>query len=89
MKRQLLSTLTFTAATLASLSLAPTANAAESKTVNDIHATRLEFLDSQSKSVDNIQKTRLAFLENQTKAVDNVQTTRLEGLDVRAKRVTR
>ena len=72
--------LTATAATIA-----PSAIAAESKAVDDIQKTRLEFLNNQSKTVNDIQKTRLEFLNNQSKTVDNVQKNRLEFLNNQSK----
>lgn len=100
MKRQLLTALFLTAATVV---IAPIANAAEvkpsdlqalryevldrggSKSVEDIQATRLAFLENQSKAIENLQEARLEHLDSQTKAVDNLQEARLNGLDARSK----
>ncbi len=75
--------------TAATVAIAPTANAAESKTVENIQATRLEQLNTQTKAVENIQATRLAHLDTQTKAIDNIQAARLAGLDARSKSALR
>ncbi len=69
MKNQFFAALLLTAATVV---IAPTANAAESKSVENIQSTRLEQLDSQSKSIKDIQAARLDFLSNQTKAVEDI-----------------
>ena len=66
MKRQLFATLFLTAATVA---IAPVANAAESKAVEDIQATRLDHLNTQTKAIEDIQAARLDHLNMQTKAV--------------------
>jgi hypothetical protein len=84
MKRQFFAALFLTAATVV---LSPAAQAAESKAVENIQATRLEFLNNQTKAVDNVQATRLMGLDARSKAVDNVQATRLAGLDARSKAV--
>jgi LPS O-antigen subunit length determinant protein (WzzB/FepE family) len=99
MKRQLLTALFLTAATL---SIAPIANAAQpslqqsryevldragSKAVTNLQMTRLEHLDNQTKAVENLQMTRLEHLDSQTKAVENLQMTRLEHLDSQTKAV--
>jgi hypothetical protein len=74
MKNLFFSTLALTVATL---TFAPVANAAEVFPTASQQQRRLEFLDTQTKAIDDVQATRLEFLNNQTKAVDNVQATRL------------
>lgn len=81
---QTVATLLLAAATVA---IAPSATAAESKAVDDIQKTRLAFLNSQSKAIDNIQKHRIEFLERQDKAVSDIQKHRLEHLNTQSKRV--
>ena len=73
--------------TVAAIAIAPNANAAESKAVNDIQKTRLEFLENQTKGIDDIQKTRLEFLESQTKGINDIQKTRLAFLENQTKGV--
>jgi virulence-associated protein VapD len=84
MNRQFFAALFLTAATVV---LSPAAQAAESKAVENIQATRLEHLNNQTKAIDNIQSTRLERLNNQTKAVSDIQSTRLERLDMQTKAV--
>ena len=59
MKRQLLTALFLTAATVA---ISPVANAAETKAVEDIQSARLEFLNNQTKAIENVHDARLDFL---------------------------
>ncbi|MEL6814110.1 MAG: hypothetical protein AAFP03_04755 [Cyanobacteria bacterium J06598_3] len=59
---------------------APLANAAESKAVENIHATRIEQLSNSTKAVENIHATRWEQLANSTKAVENIHATRWEQL---------
>ncbi len=78
MKNLLFSTLALTVATL---TFAPVASAAEAFPASSLQQRRLEFLDTQTKAVDDVQATRLEHLNNQSKAVDDVQEARLASLD--------
>lgn len=65
MKIQFLAALLLTAATV---TFAPSANAAESKAVESIQSTRLEFLNNQTKAIDDVQSARLAGLDARSKS---------------------
>ena len=82
MKRQLFTALFLTVATVV---IAPSAKATESKAIENIQATRLDILNTQTKAVDNIQATRLDHLNRQSKAVKDIQAARLERLDAQTK----
>ena len=82
--QQAFAALALTAATVA---ISPAANAAETKAVENLQSTRLEFLNSQTKAVDDIQATRLTHLDTQTKSIKDIQTTRLEFLNNQTKAV--
>ncbi|MEM8807358.1 MAG: hypothetical protein AAGF01_15155 [Cyanobacteria bacterium P01_G01_bin.38] len=82
MKRHFLTALALTVATVA---VAPIANAAEFEATN-LQQRRYEVLNrGGSKAIDNIQSARLEHFDNQSKAVEDIQSTRLEALDARSK----
>lgn len=69
----------------ATVAIAPAANASETKSVDNIQSTRLEFLNNHSKSVDNIQKLCLNHLDTRSKNVESIQKTRLTFLNDKSK----
>ncbi|MEM9163143.1 MAG: hypothetical protein AAGC54_08745, partial [Cyanobacteria bacterium P01_F01_bin.4] len=81
MKRHFLTALALTVATVA---VAPIANAAEFEA--NLQQRRYEVLNrGGSKAIDNIQSARLEHLDTQSKAIENLQAARLEALDARTK----